>query len=255
GAANQGRMLFSSPANTDLRKTMMIRSSYDNGRTWENADQGTVISNDPAAYSDMVQITGPNAKDTFVGLLYEGGAVTAGDEIRLATFNTEYLGFHNSAGPRTPDLSRAHATGNVLGGASLGDGVFGKGLVLDGVDDYVRVPYDKSQLPGDGDFTWTAWFNYGAATGNQVIMWLGGMNASAPQVWLRGEPANHRVIATMTTQNGTKQISSTSAYNDNAWHFVALERSGDQLLMWVDGAQVAAGPAEAGSVSRTVSFQ
>ncbi|WP_345637473.1 sialidase family protein, partial [Rugosimonospora acidiphila] len=42
GAANQGRMLFSSPANTDLRKTMMIRSSYDNGRTWENADQGTV---------------------------------------------------------------------------------------------------------------------------------------------------------------------------------------------------------------------
>ncbi|WP_345638525.1 LamG domain-containing protein, partial [Rugosimonospora acidiphila] len=41
----------------------------------------------------------------------------------------------------------------------------------------------------------------------------------------------------------------------NAWHFVALERSGDQLLMWVDGAQVAAGPAEAGSVSRTVSFQ
>lgn len=255
GEANGGRILFSSPANTDLRKTMMIRSSYDHGRTWENADQGTVISDDQAAYSDMVQITAPDAADTFVGLLYEGGSVTAYDEIRLATFNTEYLGYRNPAGPRTPDLSRPAAFGNVLGGASTGTGVFGKGLVLDGVDDYVRVPYDSSQLPGDGDFTWTAWFNYGATTGNQVIMWLGGMNSTAPQVWLRGEPNNHRLIATMTTQYGTKQIRSASAYNDNAWHFVALERAGDQMLMWVDGVQVAAGPSVAGSVSRTVSFQ
>jgi sialidase-1 len=255
GPAGQGRMLFSSPANTDLRKTMMIRSSYDDGRTWENADQGTVISNDPSAYSDLVQLSDPTAGDAFVGLMYEGGTATANDEIRLAVFNTEYLGYRNSAGPRTPDLSRPGATGNVLGDASLGTGEFGKALVLDGVDDYVRVPYNKQQLPGAGDFTWSAWFNYGAATGNQVIMWLGGMDASAPQVWLRGEPNNHRIIATMTTVNGTRQISSRSAYNDQAWHFVALERSGDQMLMWVDGTQVAAGPAVAGSVSQTVSFQ
>jgi sialidase-1 len=252
---NNGRILFSSPADTSARKTMMIRSSYDDGRTWENADQGTVISSDQTAYSDLVQLSAPQASDAFVGLLYEGGTVTSYDEIRLASFNTEYLGWRNSAGPRTPDLSRPGAVSNVLGGASLGAGKFGKALVLDGVDDYVWVPYNKQQLPGAGDFTWSAWFNYGAATGNQVIMWLGGMNGTAPQVWLRGEPTNHRIIATMSTVNGTKQISSTSAYNDKAWHFVALERSGDQMLMWVDGTQVAAGPAVAGSVSQTVSFQ
>jgi sialidase-1 len=255
GAHAGNRTLFSSPANTDLRQTMMIRSSYDDGRTWENADQGTIISNDRAAYSDMVQISDPAADDTVVGLMYEGGTVTSADEIRFAVFNTEYLGYRNSAGPRTPDLSLPSASANVLGGATLGIGKFGQALVLDGVNDYVRVPYDQRQLPRGGDFTWSAWFNYGATSGNQVIMWLGGMNSTAPQVWLRGEPANHRLIATMSTRNGTKQISSTSAYNDRAWHHVALERAGSQMLMWVDGVQVAAGPAVAGSVSETVSFQ
>jgi sialidase-1 len=143
----------------------------------------------------------------------------------------------------------------VLGGATLGSGKFGQGLVLDGVDDYVRVPYRPAQLPGDGDFTWSAWFNYGATKGNQVILWVGGMGTTAPQVWLRGEPANHRLLAMMTTASGTKSISSTSAYDDQTWHQVVLERTGGQLLMWVDGSQVAAGPAAAGSVSQTVSFQ
>jgi sialidase-1 len=34
-----------------------------------------------------------------------------------------------------------------------------------------------------------------------------------------------------------------------------LERSAGQLLLWVDGVQTASGPAAAGSVSQTVSFQ
>lgn len=242
-----GRVLFSSPADTDRRRTMMVRSSYDDGRTWENTDQGTVITTDWSGYSDLVQIS-PRQ----IGLLYEAGAVDARDEIRFASFTP---GRPNSAGPTTPDLSRAHSDAHVLGGATLGGGRFGNGLALDGVDDYVRVPYDRSQLLGEGDFTWSAWLNYGATKGNQAILWLGGMGSTAPQVWLRGEPANHRLIALMTTVNGTKSIASTSAYDDQAWHHVTLERTAGQLLMWVDGVQVAAGPAAAGSVTETVAFQ
>ena len=74
-------------------------------------------------------------------------------------------------------------------------------------------------------------------------------------MWLRGEPANHRLIATMTTPAGTKSIASTDAYDDQLWHHIALERVAGQLLMWVDGIQVAAGPAAEGSVSQIVSFQ
>jgi sialidase-1 len=243
------RILFSSPSDTDRRRWMMVRSSYDGGRTWENADQGRLITTDWSGYSDLVQIS---ASD--VGLLYEGGAVDARDEIRFARFDEAYLGWRNSAGPVTPDASN-HADARVLGGASVTSGRFGGGLQLDGTDDYVRVPWNPAQPPGAGDFTWTAWFRYGASSGNQVLLWLGGMGTTAPQVWLRGEPANHRLIATMTTPAGTRSIASTDAYADQAWHHVALERAGGQLLMYVDSALVASGPDVAGSVSQIVSFQ
>ncbi|SEF20924.1 sialidase-1 [Amycolatopsis pretoriensis] len=243
------RLLFSSPSDTDRRRWMMIRSSYDNGRTWENAEQGTQITTDWSGYSDLVRISGSK-----IGLMYEGGAVDARDEIRFARFDESYLGRHNSAGPSTPDVS-GHADARVLGGASVTPGRFGGAVTLDGVDDYVRVPYDPAQPPGDGDLTWTGWFRYGATKGNQVLFWLGGMGTTAPQLWLRGEPANHRLIAMMTTAAGSASITSAQAYDDQAWHHVALERTGGQLLLWVDGVQVASGAAAAGSVSQTVSFQ
>jgi sialidase-1 len=246
---SDGRMLFSSPSDTDRRRWMMIRSSYDAGRTWENADQGTLITSDWSGYSDLVQ-TGSSD----IGLLYEGGAVDARDEIRFARFDEAYLGSHNSAGPVTPDSSH-HADAHVLGGASVTAGRFGGGLQLDGTDDYVRVPWSPAQPPGAGDFTWTAWFRYGASTAPQVLLWMGGMGTTAPQMWLRGEPANHRLIAMTTTAGGSRSISSKDAYADQAWHHVALERTGGLLLMYVDGAFVASGPDAPGSVSQTVSFQ
>ncbi len=237
-------------SDTDRRRTMMIRSSYDEGRTWENTDQGTVITTDWSGYSDLAQLSSQR-----IGLLYEGGAVDARDEIRFASFDEGYLGWHNSAGPTTPDRSHQHTDAHVLGGATLTAGRWGNAVALDGVDDYVRVPYHQQQLLGEGDFTWSAWIDYGAIKGNQAIVWLGGMGGTAPQVWLRAEPGNHRLIALMTTANGTRSISSTSAYDDQAWHHVVLERTAGQLVMWVDGAQVAAGPAAPGSVSETVAFQ
>ncbi|HEV7977421.1 sialidase family protein [Amycolatopsis sp.] len=249
------RILFSSPSDTDRRRWMMIRSSYDSGRSWENAEQGTQLTTDWSGYSDLVQISDPKARTTEIGLMYEGGAVDARDEIRFARFDEDYLGWRKSAGPTTPDVSGQHADSRVLGGAKTTRGKFGGALELDGVDDYVRVPYNSSQLPGAGDLTWTGWFNYGATKGNQVLFWLGGMGSTAPQLWLRGEPGANRLIASMTTAGGTKSITSAGAYDDQAWHHIALQRAAGQLLLWVDGAQVASGPAPAGSVSETVSFQ
>ncbi|WP_410655094.1 exo-alpha-sialidase [Amycolatopsis sp. lyj-112] len=249
------RLLFSSPSDTDRRRWMMIRSSYDSGRSWENAEQGTRITSDWSGYSDLVQISDPRTRTAEIGLLYEGGTVDARDEIRFARFTEDHLGWRNPAGPSTPDVSREHADSYLLGGATLGDGRYGKGVTLDGVDDRVRVPYDSAQLPGEGDLTWSGWFRYGASQGNQVLFWLGGMGGTAPQLWLRGEPSANRLITTITTPNGSKSVSTTQAYADQAWHHVALRRTGGQLTVWVDGAQAAAGPDSPGSVSRTVSFQ
>lgn len=243
------RILFASPSDTDRRRWMMIRSSFDNGRTWQNADQGTRITDDWSGYSDLVRVGG----DT-IGLLYEGGALDARDEIRFARFDLAYLGGRDTPGPATPDVSGHHADAHLLGGPATTTGRYGGALDLDGADDFLRVPYDPSQPTGDGDFTWSAWFRYGASTGPQALLWTGGMNG-APQVWLRGEPSHHRMIALMTTPAGTAWIASADAYADRAWHHVALERHDGRLSMWVDDDQVADGAEAPGSVSQTVSYQ
>lgn len=249
------RTLFSSPSDTDRRRWMMIRSSYDSGRSWESAEQGTRITSDWSGYSDLVQISSSKVRNAEIGLMYEGGPVDARDEIRFARFTEDYLGYRKPVGPTTPDTSRSHADAYVLGGASPAAGKFGTGLELDGVDDYLRVPYNAAQLPGDGDLTYTAWIRYGASTAPQALLWLGGMGTTAPQLWLRAEPASKRLVALMTTAKGTSQIATTSAYADNQWHHVALQRANGQLTLWVDGVQAASGPAVAGSISERVSWQ
>lgn len=249
------RTLFSSPSDTDRRRWMMIRSSWDSGRTWDSAEQGTRITSDWSGYSDMVQISSTRERNAEIGLLYEGGPVDARDEIRFARFTEDYLGGREPAGPATPDTSPSKADAYAVNGPALTGGKFGGGMELDGTDDYLRVPYDSAQLPGDGDLTFTTWFRYGATSGQQALLWLGGMGSTAPQLWLRAEPASNRLVALMTTPKGTTQIATTSAYNDKQWHHVALQRANGTLRLVVDGVEAASAAAVAGSLSERVSFQ
>ncbi|GAA3523792.1 exo-alpha-sialidase [Amycolatopsis ultiminotia] len=249
------RLLFASPADTDHRRWMTIRSSYDHGRSWENADQGTRITSDWSGYSDLVQLSGPQEPNARIGLLYEGGAVDARDEIRFARFDEHDLGWRRSAGPSTPDISTGHTGANLVGGTNVAPGRFGGAVQLDGVDDFVRARYSPAQLVGAGDFTFSTWFRYGASKQPQALLWLGGMGTTAPQLWLRGEPADHRLLASMTTASGNRSVTTPQAYDDQQWHHLALQRSRGQLRILVDGAVAATGPDVSGSVSETVSFQ
>jgi sialidase-1 len=71
--ADHGPLLFSGPADPARRAAMTIRASQDAGRTWTPV---LALSPLPAAYSDMVQLTGSH-----VGLLYETGTTTSTDTI------------------------------------------------------------------------------------------------------------------------------------------------------------------------------
>ncbi|WP_406630219.1 exo-alpha-sialidase [Amycolatopsis sp. WGS_07] len=246
------RILFASPADTDRRRWMTIRSSYDDGRTWETAEQGTRVTTDWSGYSDLVQLSGPQDRNAKIGLLYEGGPVDARDEIRFARFDENYLGWKRDPGVSTPDVASGQPA-RILGDASLASGKFGKAVQLK--NGFVRVPYSPAQLVGSGDFTFSTWVKYGAVKDPQPILWLGGMGSTAPQLWLRAEPASHRLIAMMTTSAGSKSVTTQSAYDDQKWHHIALQRSGGQLRIIVDGTVAASGPDSPGSVTQTVSFQ
>ncbi|HEY3560876.1 MAG TPA: sialidase family protein, partial [Kribbella sp.] len=179
-AHNEGdrrnRILFSAPAHPAAREVMTVRSSYDEARTFGTWEQGKVFYWGPSAYSDMVRLDGDEA-----GLLYEAGVANPYETIRWARFNEAYLSTPNGTppgipgppapGPLTPDIGPAHNPAYVRGGATVAEGKFGTGLALDGTDDYVEVPYDRSIDLGADDFTMMTWIRYGATTGSHAILW------------------------------------------------------------------------------------
>ncbi|WP_171109481.1 MULTISPECIES: sialidase family protein [Streptomyces] len=243
------RILLSCPGDPDRRRTMMIRSSYDGGETWDSVDRGTVVTRDWSGYSDLVHISGST-----VGLMYEGGTVDARDEIRFARFNEEWLTPRRGADPTTPDRALLAPEANVLGGASTTPGVLDHALAFDGGNDAVRLPYRDELLLGSGDFTASLWFRYTAASGEQPLLWMGGVGTSQPQVWLRAEPASNRVRGLITAREGVRTVNTATvqapgAHNDGRWHHLALRRGGGQLTLFLDGTAVSAEDVP-GSVSR-----
>ncbi|QUW78211.1 exo-alpha-sialidase [Streptomyces mirabilis] len=247
------RVLLACPGDPDRRRTMMIRSSYDGGRTWDSVDRGTVVTTDWSGYSDLVRIG-----DGAVGLLYEGGAVDARDEIRFARFTEDWLTPRRGPDPTTADLARHAEPAAVLGGARETAGVRGGALEFDGTDDAVRLPYQDRLPLGTKDFTASLWFRYTATGGAQPLLWMGGIGTTQPQVWMRAEPASHRITALITTRNGaaaptSASVRTASAYNDGQWHHLALRRSGGLLTLSVDGTAVGAADVP-GSVSRNSPF-
>ncbi|MEV8559480.1 sialidase family protein [Streptomyces sp. NPDC051917] len=247
------RLLLACPADPDRRRTMMIRSSYDGGRTWDSVDRGTVVTTDWSGYSDLVR-----ADADTVGLIYEGGAVDARDEIRFARFTEDWLAPRRGPDPVTADLAPHARPAAVLGGAEETDGVFGGALQFDGTDDAVRLPF-RTELPlGTKDFTASLWFRYTATTGEQPLLWMGGIGTTQPQVWLRGEPANHRIQGLITVRDGaiapqTTFVRTDTAYNDGQWHHLVLRRGGGRLTLFVDGMQWSVADIP-GSVSRNSPF-
>jgi sialidase-1 len=87
GPAN--RILFSAPGHPSRRARMMVRSSFDEARTWT---AGRVVYDGPSAYSDMV-----NLPDGQVGLLYESGVKHPYERITFATFGAAFLDSPNAA--------------------------------------------------------------------------------------------------------------------------------------------------------------
>ncbi|MFG3706003.1 exo-alpha-sialidase [Micromonospora sp. NPDC047670] len=250
------RILFSSPLHPSAREAMGVRSSYDEGRSFETWNEGKVFYWGPSAYSDMVRLDGDEA-----ALMYEAGPVNPYETIRFARFNEAYLDTPNGTPPRipappapgaqTPDESPYHNAAYVRGGAQVTAGRFGNGLALDRVDDRVEVPFDRSIDLGAHDFTLSTWIRYSDKAGAHSVLWFYRVDSGTnpPALWLRAEPASGRIRAILAVGRYDVTVQSRSAYNDGQWHFVVLQRAGGQLRLLVDGVEVSSAVAPAGSVT------
>ncbi|MBN6037107.1 sialidase family protein [Amycolatopsis sp. 195334CR] len=240
------RVLFAAPSTCDRRKELRVRSSYDEGANWQTP--GVLVWGQDAAYSDMVQLDGRNT-----GLLFEAGPeMNANASIRWAVLSEASLGLPDgsTAGlPVTPDAAGAnHAY--LRGGPAFGTGRLGKALTLDGKDDYVQLPFAEALATGGGDFTWSGWFNYGASTASQSLLWAYNQGEGFSQVWLRAEPGSNRLRAHLENgPTGSITVDAPGALNDQKWHHFALTRSGGTASLYVDGKLAGSASGLTGSVS------
>lgn len=261
GPNEQGedRMLFSSPAHPVIREVMAIRSSSDDGQTWETWEEGKVIHWGPSGYSDLVSL-----QDGMIGMIYEKGAKSPYETLTFAVFNEAYLETPNGTppnipappapGPTTPDASPNRNSAFVRGEAQLTEGRFGNGLQFDGENDYVEVPFNASVDVGADEFTFTSWIRYDETSGSHTIMWAYRMGSSVPQLWLRAEPARNRIAAHMHVGTGSMTLASPGAYNDGEWHFVVLQRVDGRFVLQVDGEIVDSAKAPEGSITAGSEF-
>ncbi|WP_241845922.1 sialidase family protein [Streptomyces sp. MJM1172] len=251
------RLLYSGPSRLgpnplEDRRELAIRSSTDEGRTWQTA--GTLITPGRSGYSDLTLL----ADRSSIGVVYEtattiphGSVVfTSFTEARMDAARTELRR------PRTPDTSAHHNDAVVHGGARLGLRADGKAMEFDGKDDYLRlVGCTEALRVRQQDFTVTAWFRHAATGGGLPIVWAYGMsdagrpNPKVRQFWLKAEPGQKRLRAAIQTDTSYAEVKTDSAYNDGAWHHVVFKREAGRLLLSVDGGTEFSAPAPAGDIT------
>lgn len=247
--ASQNRIVLSAPVwpgpvAFEDRRMLAVRSSFDEGKTWR--DTGLLVVPGRSGYSDLTML-----RSGALGLLYEAADNKPHGTVHFRSIAPAELDATTPLRlPRTSDTTPNKNHAVVHGGAVLGDRGSGDAMVLDGVDDFLRIPGCTPSLRLDaGDFTVTAWFKYSAPSGGHPILWAYGQGAGTPQLFLRAEPNDKVVRGAIDVGGHFASVQVPGAYNDGKWHFVAFRRTGGKLLLSVDGGPEASGRDPGGSVT------
>ena len=182
----------------------------------------------------------------------------ARDEIRFARFTEGWLQPRRGPDPTITPPPRRPPGGALAAGAGEAAGLCGGVRVSRRAPPPAPRPYSDRFPLGTRDFPASLWFRSTATTGEQPLLWMGGIGTNQPQVWLRGEPASDRIQGLITVRDGAAaprsvSVRTTGAYNDGRWHHLALRRGGGRLTLFVDGEKSDSADVP-GSVSRNSPF-
>jgi Concanavalin A-like lectin/glucanases superfamily len=147
-------------------------------------------------------------------------------------------GFDEPSGATATDAIDGH-NGTVSGAARVTGGRFGGALSFDGVDDWVSVPNDAA-LNLSAGMTIEAWVKPTVLSSWRSVVMK--EQASALPYALYANSATDTPAAQVMTSS-LRNASGPPALGVNTWTHLAMTWDGSVVRLFVDGAEVANGPA------------
>ena len=142
--------------------------------------------------------------------------------------------FDEGNGNKAKDSSGTGNDGKIEGGAKWVNGKFGKGLSLDGSDDYVEIAHDDSLNVG-AEHTIALWFKLDKEP-------AGGMGVVTKDDWAPGFWWDGGTIRHHTHDPAAQLHFIDAAWNpDTDWHHIAVTWDGDGFGVYLDADEIGEG--------------
>lgn len=135
--------------------------------------------------------------------------------------------------------SSGHGNNLTLnGGATFGPGLFGQGLVLNGVKgtDGSMTSNNPAFNFGSGDFTMQVWVNFSATGFEQTL--LEKFSGCCGPGWTLTTPGGSDL---QFFAGGAIVLNAPASFSTNVWHQFVAERSGNMFYLFMDDNLVASG--------------
>lgn len=136
------------------------------------------------------------------------------------------------------DMDDSSGNGNLLSvnGAQFGSSCDKHGAgcyTFDGVNDYLSISQSTYNNIGREMDSTAGWFKTSSSSSKQIIFKTKGTN-DFYEIFVQSDG---KVVFQFNTGIGSVTCTSTSAYNDNVWHFFAAVRDGaEQCKLYIDNA-------------------
>jgi hypothetical protein len=166
--------------------------------------------------------------------------------VRNTSLVTAY-GFEETSGTTAVDPIRSF-NGTISGATRVTSGRYGRGLSFDGVDDWVTVA-DRTEVDLLAGGTIEAWVRPSALSSWRSVILKEATGALPYALYASsdsGVPAAHLLAGTSSFD-----VLGPMALVTNTWTHLAMTWSGGSMKLFVDGAEVASGPAPAALTNGT----